>query len=333
MLGLCPNCEKDCELTFHSHVEESTIRGEKIPVTVEYYTCNECGEEFTNPGQLEKSLQEGYNKYRKIADILFPSDIVAIRKKYGASQKAFAKILDLGELTINSFEQGSLPSKSVSNLIRLMDEPANFSRLFQKNKNRLSPHQIRKIESHLTKQTTSLYEGKDLDEMIEVCEPFKGYTRPDWEKYISLLQIILSYAGCSLYKMALLKIAFYSDFTAYKRMHCSLTGWPYAAITHGPVPDEWKTLIRYAEEGGYLSYEPDDREVGELFFLPESVHIEEVEKRFTESELKIIKEITLTLKDKSATELRNLSHKEDAWKKTDNAKKIPYSCAETLKLF
>ena len=160
MLGLCPNCEKDCEITFHSHVEESTIRGEKIPVTVEYYTCNECGEEFTNPGQLDKSLEEGYNKYRKIADILFPSDIVAIRKKYGASQKVFAKILDLGELAINSLEQGSLPPKSLSNLIKLMDKPANFSRLFHKNKNRLSPHQIRRIESCLVKQSVPLNDEK-----------------------------------------------------------------------------------------------------------------------------------------------------------------------------
>ena len=54
--------------------------------------------------------------------------------------------------------------------------------------------------------------------MMEVKEKFTGYNRPDWEKYIAMLQMILYYAGRELYKMALIKIAFYADFAGIKKM-------------------------------------------------------------------------------------------------------------------
>ena len=47
---------------------------------------------------MKSALDDGYNKYRRLEGIIFPEEILNIRKKYNASQKAFAKILNLGEL-------------------------------------------------------------------------------------------------------------------------------------------------------------------------------------------------------------------------------------------
>jgi hypothetical protein len=38
--------------------------------------------------------------------------IVALRSRYGASQKAFELILGFGELTMNSFEQDAVPDSA-----------------------------------------------------------------------------------------------------------------------------------------------------------------------------------------------------------------------------
>jgi putative zinc finger/helix-turn-helix YgiT family protein len=304
----------------------------EIESEAEYSVCTVCGKDFATMDQMDITLTNGYNLYRKLENIISPSEIIAIREKYDASQKAFAKILDLGELTINSYEQGSLPSKSVSNLILLMDKPENFTELFEKNKHKLSLFQIKKIENSLSEQSVPLYQV-DLDLMVEVQEKYTGYTRPDWEKYIALLQLILYSAREKLYKMALLKIAFYADFASFKNNVHSLTGWPYAAIDHGPVPEEWKTILYSAEEEKNLVSEPDEFEMGDLFYLPDNFDYQKTSAFFTENELELIIDVTGKLKNKSASELRELTHLEDAWIETAHASKIDYKHAVTLKMF
>jgi putative zinc finger/helix-turn-helix YgiT family protein len=332
MKGVCPYCEDFREIEIIRKMEKSMIRGREIASEAEFSLCTACGKEFASMQQMDTTLTNGYNLYRELENIIFPAKIIAIRQKYGASQKAFAKILDLGELTINSFEQGSLPSKSVSNLMRLMEKPGNFTELFEKNRSKLSSFQVKKIESKLSEQSVPLY-SIDLDSMIEVKEKYTGYNRPDWEKYIALLQLILNAAGKKLYKMALLKIAFYADFASFKHNVRSLTGWPYVAIDHGPVPEEWKTILHHAEETENLVSEPDESEMGDLFYLPADFAYQKASSCFSDDELELIKDVTDKLKDKSATELRDMTHKEDAWLKTYHAEKIEYRHAESLKLF
>jgi putative zinc finger/helix-turn-helix YgiT family protein len=332
MKGICPICEDIRDIKVISKTEISKVKGREVESVVEYSICLQCNEEFATSEQMNTTLTNAYNQYRIIEGIISPSDIINIREKYGVSQKAFAKILDLGELTINSFEQGSLPSKSVSNLIKFMDKKDNFIDLFQRNKHKLTKLQITKIERKLSEQFEPIYQEIE-DSGVDIAEPFSGYNHTSWDKYINVLQLILHFANERLYKMALLKIAFYVDFVGFRDTVRSISGWPYAAINYGPVPNDWKKLLFQAENEGMLTSEPDDCEMGDQFFLPEGLNIEEVKKGFTDTEIKIIQHISTVLKDKSATELRNLTHLEDAWKETEHAKLIDYSWAKSLKLF
>ncbi len=332
MKTMCPYCEDMREIKIIKKNEESIIRSRKIESEAEYSLCTICNKEFATFEQMDITLRNSYNVFRTLENIIFPDEIIRIREKYNVSQKAFAKILDLGELTINSFEQGALPSKSVSNLINLMGKLENFTDLFEKNKSKLSDHQIKKIESALSEQIIHCY-NSDPDIMVGVKEKYTGYRRADWEKVIAVMQLILFYSGKSIYKMVLLKILFYIDFTSYKYNVCSITGWPYARLPYGPVPEDWKTIIRIAEENNALSFEPDEFETGDLFRLPDSFDIDKMKLLFTSGQFDLIKRITLKLKDKTATELKDLTHKEDAWLKTGHAEKIDYKHADVLKLF
>ena len=331
MEGFCPNCEKKTDLTLKIENEIYKIKDKEISVDTEFYFCSECGEDFATADQMQSALDNGYNKYRELEGIIFPDEIIKIRKKYDASQKAFAKILNLGELTINSYEQGSLVAKSISDFIKLMDHPENFIELFEKNKSKLTDYQVKKIKAAISEQHVPCY--KNLDQVMEVKEEYTGYNRPDPEKYYAMLQLILYYAGKEIYKTALIKIAFYIDFTYYKQNDKSVTGWPYVAINLGPVPDEWKTIFNQAELCGYLKSHPDFEEHGDLFAIPDDFKIKKCRSAFSESELEIIKIVTNKLKDKTSKELKDLTHEEDAWKNTEHASRIEYNHAKTLKIF
>lgn len=335
MLSICPVCEDMREIEIIKKREISVIKGVEITSDVEYSVCRTCRNEFSTADQMDYSLTNAFSKYREIEDIITPEEIIRIRSKYNASQKAFAKILDLGELTINSYEQGSLCSKAVSNLIRMVDKPENFIRLYHKNKGNLSVHQRKKIEASQTERKVPLY-TYDPDMMAEhvgeADQKYTGYTRPDWEKLIAMFQLILHFAGKKLFKMAILKIAFYCDFTAFSRNTCSITGWPYVALPYGPVPDEWKSILQLCDDNKMLQSEIDEITSGALYSLPEMIEIEQVEKLFLKEELETIREVTERLKDKTPTELTELTHKEPAWIETSNAKRIDYSYAQNLQL-
>ena len=64
MNAFCPNCEKDTEQKFVDKVEEISIRGEMIPIHMEYYHCEECGEDFEIPRPDYDPLDAAYREYR-----------------------------------------------------------------------------------------------------------------------------------------------------------------------------------------------------------------------------------------------------------------------------
>jgi len=155
MKSTCPYCEKFREIEIVKKMEKNIIHGIEIESEAEFSLCTVCGKDFATMDQMGFSLTNGYNTYRKLENIIFPEEIISIRGKYGINQKTFAKILELEESAFKCYEQGTLASKAVSDLIRLMELPEKFTEMFEKNKYKLSPSQIRKIENTLTKQSTT----------------------------------------------------------------------------------------------------------------------------------------------------------------------------------
>lgn len=149
MKTICPVCEDFRDVEVLTTVEETSVKGETISAEAVYSKCKSCSEEFSTPEQMAASLENAYRIYRNNHRLIHPEEIVAIRSKYRISQKAFAKILGFGELTINSYEKGTLPVKASSNLIKLMEETDAFLKLYEINRDEITPTQQRKIETRL----------------------------------------------------------------------------------------------------------------------------------------------------------------------------------------
>jgi len=68
-------------------VEEIDIRGETIPIHMEYYHCEECGEDFEIPRPDYDPLDAAYREYRNRKGMLQPEEIKKFRKELGLTQK------------------------------------------------------------------------------------------------------------------------------------------------------------------------------------------------------------------------------------------------------
>ncbi len=145
----CPICRTCQDVVITKRDETYPVKGENITVQAAVCTCAVCGEELTSPEHDDETLRKVYYQYRSLHGLLQPEEIKAIREQYQVSQTAFARILGVGDKTIARYENGSLQDEAINNLILLARNPENFLTLFEKNKSKLSPDEISRIEKHL----------------------------------------------------------------------------------------------------------------------------------------------------------------------------------------
>ena len=149
-------CEQCCTTvkpqgTFvETRAETGRVRGEEISVEMPVRICSACGA-LINDNELDNaSIIATYDVYRERHNIIFPAEIVAIRDKYGLSQKNLALLLGLGEVTVHRYEGGALAEVAPSKLLRLMNEPSNMRRMLDESGDVLSAKLRAKLEARLT---------------------------------------------------------------------------------------------------------------------------------------------------------------------------------------
>ena len=126
---ISPICEKMSDIQIIKREDTHIIRNEEITTEIEISRCLECYQEFETTEQMENNLEAFRRIYRQRYRIMSSEEIIQLRKKYGISQKALGKILEIGELTINIYEQGAMPSGAHNQLLQLISEPLIFKKV------------------------------------------------------------------------------------------------------------------------------------------------------------------------------------------------------------
>lgn len=73
-------------------------------------------------------------------------DIKGIRSRYGLSQKAFARLLGLGDASVVRYENGQPPSKANANLIRAAAIPEFMAGCLEREGSQIPPAQREQVE-------------------------------------------------------------------------------------------------------------------------------------------------------------------------------------------
>ena len=110
---------------------------------------------------MDANLLAAREAYKARYESTSPEAIRELRAGYGASQKAFGLILGFGELTINTYEQGGVPTEPNRNLLRLTRDPRVFRMLYEANKDKIGALQRRRIESSAGLRQAARWEGTE----------------------------------------------------------------------------------------------------------------------------------------------------------------------------
>lgn len=328
MNGFCPNCEKESPLLIVRKAEDFNVRGEIISVEVEFYQCQECGEEFEDSKSAIDPYEIAYREYRTRKGMLQPEDIRDFRIKRGLTQKEFSDLLGIGIATLNRYENGALQSEAQDRVIKLAMEPRNFLSLISNSQGILSDPKKQKIISQLAEETevSWLEITKDVFGNYN-ADLYSGYKKFDLAKFFEAIKFYCFQER--IFKTKLMKLLFYADFGHFKKYSVSITGARYARLPYGPIPDQferWLAVLILDDNGVRKEEEWMQEYPGEVYIGNTSPDI----SIFTPSELRVLATVKEVFQDFSAKRISDISHNERGYQETENARLIPYSYASEL---
>lgn len=328
--GFCPECNKWAEYKIRTNLIKE-YKGQEVNVVENIAYCSVCGTDIFIEEIEEENLKRLYDKYRDVTGIVKPEDLINLRKKYGLSQRELGAILGWGKMTINRYERGALPNKSHSDLIKLLSENEEiFKEKVEEayNTGRVTAKTYKKLEQEFEDCLNNLRKKIIENTLSHEENVFNGYKKFDFEKLENLISYIADKVN-NLYQTSLNKYLWYIDFLYYKKYVRSITGLRYIKYEFGPVIEEfaYKDVINYKSDKYYVEeYELNDG--GIIIKIKSSKNYDL--SVFAKEELEVINEVIDKLKNKSCTELSDLSHKEQAWINTPFRELISYDYAADL---
>lgn len=135
----CTVCRKDTEYTMQKRDIIKTIKDKEYTFSITTAVCDECGEEMSIPGLIDKNIQEIDEQYRTYEGIISIDDIEKLMKIYKIGKAPLSLALGFGEVTIGRYLAGQIPSKEYSDIMKsALSSPSFMKNKLQENKEKLS---------------------------------------------------------------------------------------------------------------------------------------------------------------------------------------------------
>lgn len=336
MRQYCPYCKKEVDYKIEKrNVKE--FRGVKLNIYENVAVCEECHQDLYVSEIEEKNNEIIYELYRKKANIIKPQDIVDLRKKYNISQRELTAILGFGKMTINRYERGGVPTKSQSDYMRLLID--NDNKFLEKAKEAYKNGSINdKTYEKIT--STNLEKQIEKDDIQDLYRKvinnslrlkpniFNGYKAFDLE----LVENIISYISSKVNNLtitSLNKYLWFIDILSFNKRGVSITGLTYQKQQYGPtiIEQRYKEISLLDDKYERNDYE-DENGTKTIIVSNKNFDL----SKLKDSEIEIINKIIELLKNKNVTDISNMSHEEEGWKKTEKFARISFEYAMNLNI-
>jgi putative zinc finger/helix-turn-helix YgiT family protein len=334
----CPKCDQISEVEIKNLNEAFNVRGEQIDIESQVTFCKNCGEKVFNQELDDKNLDLAYSVYRERHNLLPPLAIAETRKKYGLSQRALSQLLEWGEITIHRYESGAVQDPAHNEVLILIDDPRNMKEIFDKNKRYLSDNINKKLEDKINELIREEVSFKNRVELLEnyflfdtkKVDEFTGFSSFNLEKMINLIVYIAEKTN-GVFTTKLNKLLWYMDFLYFKGYTISITGSDYVHLPLGPVPNEYKWIIAAALDGDFIGEEEISYSSGYTGLQYKAV-MNINNEYFSQNERKILDFIIDYFKEYNCEDIKEMSHKEKAYRETQMNQRISYKYANDLSI-
>lgn len=332
----CPYCKKEVEYRVEKRKVEE-FRGIKLDTFENVAVCSICNNDIYINELEGENNKRIYDLYREKTNIIKPQDIVNLRLKYSLSQRELTYILGFGKMTINRYERGGVPTKSQSDYLKLLIE--NETEFEKKAKEAYENGNISKktYEKIVSKEEVCVISKFDIQEMYRKYINFVLNRKPDiYNGYkifnLELIENIISYIASKVNNLTITSInkyLWFIDMLSFNQRGISITGLTYQKQQFGPTIIDKKYEEISMLDSKYKRYDYED-DTGSKTVIVSNKNYDL--SGLQETELKIINTIIKLLKDKKVSEISDMSHKEEGWKKTKKLDNISFEYAMKLNI-
>ncbi len=334
---VCPVCEDIQKIGVGTRKEVVTIKKEPVGVAAKVEKCTKCGEFFSSSEDDEVAIQQAYGKYRRIHNLLQPTEIREIREKYGLGQRAFARVLGWGEITIHRYEAGSLQDDAHNDALLLVRDADNFAKIYERTRHLLPKRVARRVDGRLANllaesQEENLHKFLETQFLKSRDDIESGYRRFDLDRFESAILYFCNELQF-VFKTKLNKLLWYFDFLTFKRTTRSATGAVYVHFPYGPVPYHYDIFLanlidERALEPTEMTFDEEKAIAGEWYKALEEPDM----TLFDQMELKCLQTVSKVFGPMSAKKISDRSHNEEGYKQTGNNEVISYEWADLVQI-
>lgn len=116
---LCPACRQG-RLHTITHDKVFYPRGTEVSVSLLASICDVCGVQTTRASQHDENLRRLAARKPQYGEVLMGEEIVALRKRYGLTQQAAARIFGKGKIAFSRYEnEVTYPDHSTTLLLQM----------------------------------------------------------------------------------------------------------------------------------------------------------------------------------------------------------------------
>ena len=278
-VDFCTACRKETNFTLQKRNINKRIKDKEYTFYITVAICDECGEEMSISGLIDRNIQEVDTQYRDYENIVSIDDIERLMKIYKIGKAPLSLALGFGEVTITRYLSGQIPSKEYSVIMKkALSSPAFMKQKLNENKDKLSPAAYNKAWNAATQ----------LEMLFSVSNKMLRVISYVFEKLEEVTPLMLQ------------KLLYFIQGESY-----ALNGKPMfsencQAWVHGPVYPEVYDLFRD------FKYNPiDDARFAIL---------EGIEDELSHKERMVVDLVVNTFGEYSGKMLERITHEEEPWK-------------------
>ncbi len=274
--AFCIEC--GCRVPYSVKVSRETVSVRGITFSYAEMTayCKNCGEILYVPEINDANVQAREDEYRKASKLITVAEVNEILEKYSIGAGPLARILDFGEITINRYVAGQLPSRSHSDLLlQIRASYKTMEEYLERGRDKISPVAYSKCRAAIDDIRNLYGTGK--------------------------IELVTRYILCKaadITPMALQKLLYYAQAFYHAIFGEDLFLDDCQAWTFGPVFPE--VYYRYKDYGFNPIEKPTD-------------YLQEDFDELTTKERSLLDAVIESFGGYSGTVLRDITHNERPW--------------------
>ncbi|MFM9414127.1 type II toxin-antitoxin system antitoxin SocA domain-containing protein [Peptococcus simiae] len=276
--NFCTECRETTTYTLKRKDIAKEIKGHAYHFSVITAVCDNCGEEVNIPGIIDKNIKEVDEQYRAIKGLVSIEDIQKLMTLYDIGKRPLSLALGFGEVTIERYLSGQIPSKKYSDVIKkALTDPSYMKACLEENKDKL-----REIAFAKSMNAAQRYES-----LFSVSEKILGVISRLFANLEEITPLMLQ------------KLLYYVQGLSYVKNGKSIFSEECQAWVHGPVYPEIYFMFRD------FKYNP----IEDVRFAI----IQSDKERLTESEVCVVDLVSDTFGRYSGKILERITHREPPW--------------------